>query len=300
MKALSLCVFLCVSTLSTVYAAPQEKGDTVIAIFDDGVKLTLDEYNGLLQVNKAWAGQDRQQVISKYAVLRRAARMAKELHLDEKSPNKEALAFSTTFAMAQYAAAYMADNATVSPAEVEKYYNEHKSLYRQVNVSAIKVAFGSAPPAPAASSNASRQVKKALTDEEAKAKAESLAKQIRGGADFGKLVLLESDDETNKAKGGKVGVFKMTDNLPELLRSTVLSLDAGQITDPMPQGDGYYIFHADEIVFAPQSEVQDSIFATLKGQKVDEWVAGLSKTTPVTFPTQNEPAPAVAPAVGKK
>ncbi len=302
MKALSLCVFIGVSTLFPCFAAPQETGSTVIAIFDDGVKMTLDEYNALLEVNKSWAGQDRTQVINKYAVLRKAAQFAKDKGLDQKSPNKEALAFNTMFAMAQYAASYMAENATVAPAEVEKYYNEHKGIYKQVNVSAIKVAYGTAPAAApaAASSNASRPVKKALTEEEAKAKADKLVQQIRAGADFGKLVLLESDDENTKTKGGKVGSMKMSDNVPELMRSTVLSLEAGQITDPIPQGDGYYIFHADEIVFAPLSEVQDSIFQQLKGQKVDEWVSNLTKTTVVNFPKQKEPEPPAAPTQGKK
>jgi len=305
MKAIAVFVFLGASLGWTQSAPPDsgEKPDTVIATFDDGGTITLAEYQALLQIFTQWQGQDRAVVLHKYGVIRKAAALAKSQKLDEKSPYKESLAFTIMYTMADFAVKEGANSIAVDPAEIEKYYNEHKEIYRQFKVSAIKVSFGgSAAPADSSSppANSSRVPKKALTQEEAKAKAEKLVAQIRSGADFGKLVLLESDDETNKTKGGALGTWRMTDNVPDQMRATVLGLKEGEVSNPVQQGQGYYIFQADAVTYSPLEEVQDSIFAALKQQHTEEWMQNLDKSTTVEFPGKKDPVPPAAPSDPKK
>jgi peptidyl-prolyl cis-trans isomerase C len=155
------------------------------------------------------------------------------------------------------------------------------------------VAFGA--PAPAADGNsstvnASRIPKKVLTEEEAKAKADKLVAQLRAGADFAKLVQTESDDEASKAKGGDLGVWKMTDNVPDLLRGAVLGLKEGEVSDPIRQPGGFYIVHADAVTYAPLAEVKDALFDQLKQEKARQWLENLDKSTKVEFP-KNDQAP---------
>jgi parvulin-like peptidyl-prolyl isomerase len=184
---------------------------------------------------------------------------------------------------------------TVEPAEIEKYYNEHKEPYKLVKVSGIKVAFGgtAAPVDPALM--ASKAPKKILTEEEAKAKAAKLAAQIRAGADFAKLVQLESDDEASKAKGGEIGTFKMTDNVPQDLRSAILGLNQGEVSDPVRQAGGFYVLHADAVTYAPLPEVRDSIFDQLKGERARKLLQDFDKSVKVEFPKQGQPSPAAPP-----
>jgi parvulin-like peptidyl-prolyl isomerase len=300
MKALNFFVFLCVSVGWAQSAAPQaaptpaEKGDTVVAIFDDGKTMTAAEYQTLLHTNPNWQGQEQEKVLMKYAQIRKAAGMAKDQNLEQKSPYKESLDFAILVALADIEANYAMSSINVGPAEIEKYYNEHKEPYKTIKVSGIKVAFGAAA-APAESNSstvmASRAPKKALTQEEAKAKAEKLVAEIRAGADFSKLVILDSDDEASKAKGGDLGTWRMTDNVPDSLRVAVLSLKEGEVSEPVLQSGGYYVIHADAITYTPLADVRDSIFAQLKQQHAQEWLQNLDRNTKVVFPPKEQPAP---------
>jgi hypothetical protein len=188
----------------------------------------------------------------------------------------------------------------VTPEEVEKYYKEHQEPYKSVKVSAIYIAFGDAEssPSPASSSSsASRITKKTLTEEEAKAKAGKLLAQARAGADFKALVKENSDDETSRDKSGDFGTWRMSDNVPDLMRPVVFGLKQGEVGEPVRQAHGYYIFRADEVSFAPLSQVRDSIFQQLKQQHFQEWTQKLDAGTKVEFPKSETPAP--APAGGK-
>src|SRR5580700_7059576 len=101
MKAFSLLLLLCASpgwTQSAPSVGP--KGDTVIAVFEDGGKLTVDEFNGLLQLHPSWQGHPQEEVVHNYAIVRRAAQMAQEKKLQEKSPYKEELDFDILYSMA--------------------------------------------------------------------------------------------------------------------------------------------------------------------------------------------------------
>ena len=90
----------------------------------------------------------------------------------------------------------------------------------------------------------------------------------------------------------------MTDNVPEALRSAVLSLKEGEVSDPIRQAGGFYIVHADAATYAPLTEVRDAIFAQLQQQKGADWLQNLDKSVKVEFP-KNDPLPP-APSDPKK
>jgi parvulin-like peptidyl-prolyl isomerase len=137
--------------------------------------------------------------------------------------------------------------------------------------------------------------KKALTEEEAKAKADKLVAQIRAGGDFAKLVQTESDDENSKAKGGDLGVWNMTDNVPDALRAAVLSLREGQVSDPIRQPGGFYIIHADAVTYAALADVRDSIFLQLQAQRAKDWLTNFDQETQVELPKKDPAPPAALP-----
>jgi parvulin-like peptidyl-prolyl isomerase len=298
MKASSLLLVLGASLGLAQSPAPvsAKKPDAVIAIFGDGSKMTQAEFEALIPVlpqqYQKMAEQDPQHFLKVYALFKTAAAQAESQKLGEKAPYKQGVDFAVTMALAQAEYLEAASSMTVTPEEIEKYYNEHKEPFRRIKVSGIKVAFGA--PAPAAdgnsSVNASRIPKKVLTEEEAKDKAEKLVAQLRAGADFAKLVQTESDDEASKAKGGDLGVWKMTDNVPDLLRGAVLGLKEGEASDPIRQPGGFYIVHADAVTYAPLAEVKDALFDQLKQEKARQWLDNLDKNTKVEFP-RNDQAP---------
>lgn len=307
MKVFSFFVFLYAS-LGWSQSAPPASADpnAVIATFDDGSTMTAGEFQALVPVlpdqYRQLATQNPQRFLKVYGVYKKAAAAAQSQKLGEKAPYKQGVDFAVMVALAQADFLESTSAITVSPEELEKYYNDHKEPFRRIKVSGIKVAFGgSAAPEDAGTSsvNASRVPKKVLTEDEAKAKAEKLVAQVRAGADFSKLVQSDSDDENSKAKGGDLGVWGMADNVPDVLRSAVMGLKAGEVSDPIRQPGGFYIVHADAVTYSPLEDVKDSIFAQLKQEKAGKWLEDLDKSTKVEFP-KNAPAPPPSPSELKK
>src|ERR1022692_3597264 len=104
MKSLGLSLFLCLAAAmaQTTPPAPPppppaEKGDTVIAIFEDGGKITLDEFRALIPALPAnlqqIAQQDRQRFLHYYAMMRKLSQMAETEKLDRRSPYKEVVVY---------------------------------------------------------------------------------------------------------------------------------------------------------------------------------------------------------------
>jgi len=308
MKSLGLSLLLCsFAALSqtappAVPAAPvppAEKGDTVIAIFEDGGKMTLDQYRALIPALPAsfqqMAQQDRDKFLHYYGMMRKLAQMAETEKLDQQSPFKESLAYTRLSALTDIKLKAVMDSAVITPEDQEKFYNDHKDPFKTVKVSAIYIAFGEASTNDIQASSS----KKTLTEEEAKAKAGKLISQARAGADFKALVKQNSDDETSRDKGGEFGNWRLTDNVPEAMRPVVFALKQGEISEAVRQPRGYYVFRADEVSFAPlsQAQVRDSVIQQLRQEHFQEWTKKLDADTKVEFPKTEAPAP--APAVAK-
>jgi len=307
MKALFPLAVLCASFgwAQSPPPASGDKPDTVIAIFEDGSKMTAGELRTLIpllsETYRPTAEQSPEKFLHLYGVIMRAAAAAKTQNMADDAKFKPGIDFAVMEALARFYVRESTASITVTPEEIEKYYNDHKEPFRHIKVSGIKVAFGAPPPADGNSStvNASRIPKKVLTEEEAKAKADKLVAQLRAGADFAKLVQTESDDEASKAKGGDLGVWKMTDNVPDVLRGAVMGLKEGEVSEPIQQPGGFYIVHADAVTYAPLAEVKDVLFDQLKQEKAREWLQNLDKNTKVEFP-KNDQAPAPARSDPKK
>jgi parvulin-like peptidyl-prolyl isomerase len=224
---------------------------------------------------------------------RKLSLMAQQQKLDQRSPYKEMLDYSRMSALTEIMMSDYMNAVAVPPEELQKYYNDHKEPHKQVKVSAIYVAFGEGQSANASSGSASSQMsratKRALTEDEAKAKAAKLAAQARAGEDFKKLVKENSDDETSRDKGGDFGTWRVADNVPDMLRNAVFSLKEGEVADPVQQARGYYIFRADEVSYAPFEQVRDSIFTQVKQQRTQEWMKTIDASTTVEFPGKKEP-----------
>jgi peptidyl-prolyl cis-trans isomerase C len=279
MKLASIPLFLCLSVWAQTPAPagapapgqlPNLPDGQVIAIFDDGVKFTMGDfkriYAALPLETQKMAAMDRQKFLQQWAFFRKLTKMAEADRLDQESPTKELIEYNrmTVLMNAELSRALL--NITVEPEEIVKYYDEHKEDYKGVHLRAIYIAFGSK-----------------LTEEQAKAKASKLLTQIRGGADFVKLVKENSDDETSRAKDGDFLTLHRSDNVPEVMRNAVFQLKKGEVSEPVRQPNGFYLFRAEDVSYRPLSQVRDEIFSTVKGRHYAEWLAKSNEDTKVTF-----------------
>jgi foldase protein PrsA len=139
----------------------------------------------------------------------------------------------------------------VSDAEIQEYYNTHKSQYVQPE---------------------SRDVRHILVPK--KALADSLYAQLKAGANFAQLAKRYSKDPGSAANGGKLTVSK-GQTVPEFDK-TAFSLKTGQLSTPVKTQYGYHIIQALSAVKAstktPLTKVRASIEQQLEQQKKNDKV----------------------------
>jgi peptidyl-prolyl cis-trans isomerase C len=292
MKTLSILVFTSLGALwaQTAPALPDIPGDKVVAHFDDGVDFTMSDlrelYPALPPALQNAVTKDPAEFFHEYALMRKYMQMAEKDKLDQQSPYKQALAFNRIFILYQAVLDRTFRDATIEPTEVVNYYDGHKANYELVRVKAIYIPFSETPSITD------------LTEDQAKTKAAKLVAEIRGGADFVKLVKENSQDETSRAKDGDFATLHVGDNIPDAIKAAVFALKQGETSDPVRQARGFYIFRAEEVSYLPLSQVRDQIFTELKTQRAREWVERTNKETKVEFPYPDFP-PKAQPAAGK-
>jgi peptidyl-prolyl cis-trans isomerase D len=144
----------------------------------------------------------------------------------------------------------------ISQADIQAYYNAHQAEYQQPEEARsrhilIKSSGGAAK-----------------SDADAKAKAEDLLKQIKGGADFADLAKKNSEDPGSGAQGGELGFAKHGTMVPEFDKA-IFGQKIGD-TEIVKSQFGYHIVQVEERHTAhtqPINEVLPTIQVTLLKQK---------------------------------
>ena len=274
----SVCILFTAVGMAQTPAPPAVSGltpDTVIAEYGDGKKLTWGELEKFLSVlpqqQRTGVMRDRKQLVEKYLLMKRLSELAEKDKLDEKSPYKEAI---QSYRMNMLMNAEVQKVSSEFPVRVEEqqaYYDQHKTQFEQVTIKLIHISFSSSP-------STAADGKKHLSEDEAKAKAEQLVKEAKGGADFVKLVKENSDDESTKTKNGDLSFSRAESaNLPEAIRSVALALKPGEVSEPVRQPNGFYIFRGESSNAKPFTEVKDQIFTDLQRMKTREWIDTTTK-----------------------
>jgi peptidyl-prolyl cis-trans isomerase C len=266
----AVALFLCLAPI-WAQALPNLPDETLVATFEDGTKMTMGDfkriYAALPPDAQRNAMQNRQAFLQQWALMRKLAKIAQEEKLDQLSPTQEALAYNRISILSQAKLDDAGMHTAVLPSQVAEWYETHKDRYRQIRVKAIYIGLGG----------------RKMSDAEAKAKAARLVAQARGGADFVKLVRENSDDETSRAKNGDFLTVTANDNVPEAVRDAIFKLRKGDISDPVPQLNGYYIFRCEEISYRPYEEVRDDIFTELKQRNFSDWIDQMRRDATVVY-----------------
>jgi peptidyl-prolyl cis-trans isomerase C len=182
---------------------------------------------------------------------------------------------------------------TVTDAEVQKAYADGAKEYEQVKARHILIAPKGSPAAQAG--------KKELTDDEAKAKAEDLRKQIVGGASFDELAKKESDDVGSGARGGDLGSFGHGQMVPEF-EAAAFSAKVGDVTPVVKTQFGYHIIKVEAHDSTPLEQVRPTIEKNLKQTKLHATLDALKDNAHPTYdevyfaPPPPPPAPVVPAA----
>jgi peptidyl-prolyl cis-trans isomerase D len=144
-----------------------------------------------------------------------------------------------------------------SQQEIQQYFSAHQSEYSVPDQARARHILIKVDPGA-----------DAKTDAAAKAKAESILKQIQGGANFADLAKKNSDDPGSKDAGGELGFAQKGKMVPEFDKA-IFTQKIGD-TQIVKTQYGYHIVQVEERQTAheqPLSEVQSTIVATLSRQK---------------------------------
>jgi len=143
---------------------------------------------------------------------------------------------------------------------MKKYYNENPKSFEQVRISYILIR---------------TNPKSGITEEEARAKAESIAKRAESGESFQKLAEQFSDDPVSKRRGGDAGYIEAK-RLPEDIRNKISNLKEGEISDPIGTQDGFYVI---KLTGAPKipsfDQVRSKIEVELRKKSFSEYIKKL-------------------------
>ena len=284
MKAIFLPLLACLSALAQTAAPPAAAStipdlpdETVIATFADGAKMTMGEFKKIYAVlppdNQQLVLRDRKTFLESWAFMRSLAQQAEKEKLDKESPTHESLDYYRMLIMSQAKIQDVMTRSSAEPAEVVKFYDANKDRYKQVNLKAIYIAFSVSPQAGS----------KSLTEDQARAKVEKLLAQLKEGADFAKLAHAESDDETSRAKDGDFATLRTNDTIPDAIKAVVFALKPGEVSAPVKQPNGFYIFRAEAVTFRPLSEVRNDIYNEMKQQRSQAWMDQANKASKPQF-----------------
>jgi peptidyl-prolyl cis-trans isomerase C len=284
-KICVIAALACVSAFAQNAPAPDvPAGEVVLKI--DGKELTAGEIRAALanmpaDFNKFYQ-QNPKNAIEQLYVMRFLAQTAETAKLDQHSPVKEQLEVVRANALASAMLTYEHNHYPVTEAMVKDYYQRNQAKFQQFKIKGIFVAFKPAvPPASASAEDRARAISEAAigrtgrSEAEARALAEDLVKQIRGGADFGKLVAQYSDDAASKAAGGDLGVVSATSKQSPELKRAAMALQPGAIADPVRQIAGFYVIRAEEKTTQSMAELYEPIVQELRQAHVNEWFAAI-------------------------
>lgn len=253
--------------------------DTVV-LEVNGKKYTAAEVEKLIAILPAQyqgVARAQPQMLGQVFLMQRLAEDAEKAGLDQKAPYKEQLEMSRMQMLSTAELTETNNTMTITDEDRQKYYNDNPDKFKEVKVRVIHVGFKppipKAPLAPTAEHAA--DAKQPLTEPEAKAKIEDVEKQIKAGADFGKLAHDVSDDAASAAKDGDFGVIKQDSAYPPAIKNAVFALKQGEVSAPIREPNGFYLIRAEEIRQTSFNDAFQQISQWTRQAKYQEWLHGM-------------------------
>jgi peptidyl-prolyl cis-trans isomerase C len=250
---------------------PPVAPDTVVAEVE-GRKITaaeMDKILASLPANNQQAIRARPQLLTQVFLMQRLAEDAAKAGLDKQSPYREQLDAYRLQLLSNAELSTVNNSMQIPQEDEQKYYKENPDKFKEVRVRVIYIAFNPTP------GKAPEDGKKQRTEAAAKAQIEDLAKQIQGGADFGKLARELSDDQASAAKDGDFGVVKQNSSYPKEIKDAVFALKQGEISSPVKQPNGFYLIRAEEVTQQPYNDALVQINQAVRQLKFQEWLKGM-------------------------
>jgi peptidyl-prolyl cis-trans isomerase C len=179
----------------------------------------------------------------------------------------------------------------VTDEEAKKYYDENAKQIEQIRASHILIKPVTTDP------NTDPNKAKAA----AKAKAEDLLKQIKGGADFAELARANSDCPSAK-EGGDLGFFGRGQMVPAF-EEAAFALKPRQVSDVVETQFGYHIIKLTDRKNDTFDKAKEDVIKMITQPKqadfAEAYIKSLKADAKIVYPPGKEPTPPTPPAAVK-
>lgn len=175
----------------------------------------------------------------------------------------------------------------ITDAELKKAYEDNKKDYEQVHARHILIAPKGSPAAKEGTT---------MTDEQAKAKAEAIRKQlVDGTAKFEDLAKKESDDTGSGANGGDLGAFSHGQMVPEFEKAA-FEAKINEIPPVVKTQFGYHVIQTTAHDYVPFEGVKATLEKRAREAKLHAALDAIKDAAKPTFNDAYFPPPAPAAA----
>jgi hypothetical protein len=266
-------------------------GDPVIITAGD-IVIKQSEFEGALKTLPAEyqsyaMGPGKKQFGEDYLRMKMLAQMGYKAGLQNDPAVQQQLVLMKDNLVANAQLSQIDKSVTLSDADLQKIYDANKKDYEQVKAKHILIAFKGSP--------AAQPGKPELTEEQAKAKAEELKKQIAGGAKFEDLAKKESDDTGSGANGGELGAFGHGQMVPEFEKAA-FDAKVGDVIGPVRTQYGYHIIRVESHEYTPFAGVKATIEKKEHQKALQAKLDALKNDAKPVFSDTYFAAPAAPPA----
>ena len=231
------------------------------------------------QVQSAIARQP-QQFLTQMFLIRSLAQQAEFENLDKDPRWRQQFEMQRMQLLAQAEVTKHRESIRVTDADMRAWYEQNKDEYRVAKVKAIYISFVP-PPAAGAAQKPEAKAPEGRTEEQAKAKIEELRRQIEAGADFSKVARENSDDKATAEKGGDYGEVTPASS-SEKIRIAVFKLKPGEVSEPVKESRGYYLFKMEDLSYQPYDKVETQIQQQIQQGEFQSWIRSIEARNKVT------------------
>lgn len=268
-------ILLSLTAVAVLAQAPPAGGPAVTINGRDYTSAELE--NLVRQVGGSLPAQfnsDRKAFLETLALTQRLEEEARKAGLDKKEPYATQLAYNTMLFLAQSMLNEKNKSFSLLPEQQKAHYDANKSRYASARVKVLYLSFSNTP-IPGVTTR---------TEAEAAKLAEKIAAEAKAGGDFVALVRKYSEDQESKEKNGDFPPVKAGDKtLPPAIAETVFKLKPGEVSAPLRQPNGFYLFRLEGLDVTPYEEVRDRIFMELQEEALKQWVESVRKSAKVEF-----------------
>jgi len=223
----------------------------------------------------AEAPQAKRQLAEQLAELKALAQEARRRKIDQTPEAKAQMAMRSDQLVAGLLFQQISKNAKPSAADLQGYYDQHKTEWETVTARHILIRMtGSAVPL--------REGQKDLSDEEALAKAKEVRAKLVAGGDFAEIAKAESDDAGSGANGGVLGDFTRGRMVPQF-EEAAFALKVNEISEPVKTQFGYHIIQVTKHESKSMDDVKTEITEKIGPEMAQKGVDAIKEKTAITF-----------------